>query len=291
MKILYILGRGRSGSTLLESLLRERLGAFGAGELRLWDKSVGTQLQCSCGDLVDDCSFWQSTFTDTSELIDPEFLKSYRRIYRKRNLLLLVLPKGAAIASKVYAREAGLLRKLYISVEKNSNNSLIVDSSKNPFYCFFLSEVVKLDVVGIHLTRDPRAVAFSWFRQKTRDQAVPLYQKKMGSIASSVFWLGSNVCSELVKAHLKKSVLVRYEDLALDLNSELGRIQENADIEDSGILRDAEANHSLCGNPIRFKEKKLNSVKNDSEWIVNMSYRSKLIVSLITLPIKYRYKY
>ena len=59
LKILYILGSGRSGSTLLAALLGEMDGFFDAGELRaFWTLCLPGRRLCGCGLPVRQCNVW-----------------------------------------------------------------------------------------------------------------------------------------------------------------------------------------------------------------------------------------
>ena len=57
-KVTYILGAGRSGSTVLERLLSSAPGVVGTGEIAtLWRRTLSA-LTCSCGAPAPDCPFW-----------------------------------------------------------------------------------------------------------------------------------------------------------------------------------------------------------------------------------------
>ena len=55
----YIVGWGRSGSTLLTAVLGELDGAFAAGELRmLWGRGAIGRRLCGCGREIPECHVW-----------------------------------------------------------------------------------------------------------------------------------------------------------------------------------------------------------------------------------------
>lgn len=57
--MLYIMGRGRGGSTVLGNVLGELDGFFCAGEVRtLWDPIVSSGGRCGCGKSVVSCEIW-----------------------------------------------------------------------------------------------------------------------------------------------------------------------------------------------------------------------------------------
>src|SRR4051794_30272163 len=106
--ILYILGSGRSGSTVLErSLVNAIDGAVGVGELRwLWDRGIGEDYLCSCTKPFHSCEFWQrvlerfrvgsstaSVTTDADRMIALR-----RRIERLRYTPFLISPRFAPAA-------------------------------------------------------------------------------------------------------------------------------------------------------------------------------------------------
>ena len=61
VRVLYLAGSGRSGSTLLTTILGQLAGFFAAGELRyLWQRGVLENRPCGCGLPVNDCPFWSA---------------------------------------------------------------------------------------------------------------------------------------------------------------------------------------------------------------------------------------
>ena len=63
IKVIYIAGEGRSGSTLLERMLGQINDIVSVGELRFfWNQgSVGSQL-CGCEKPLNECEFWSEVF-------------------------------------------------------------------------------------------------------------------------------------------------------------------------------------------------------------------------------------
>jgi len=59
VKVLYIAGETRSGSTLLDCMLGETGSFFSTGELFLiWRQGFMQDLLCGCGKKIRDCEFW-----------------------------------------------------------------------------------------------------------------------------------------------------------------------------------------------------------------------------------------
>jgi len=59
-KVIYIVGEGRSGSTLLERILGQHPDIFATGELQyIWNRSFIENQLCSCGKAFYDCEVWE----------------------------------------------------------------------------------------------------------------------------------------------------------------------------------------------------------------------------------------
>jgi hypothetical protein len=60
IKVLYIAGPSRTGSTILSQILGEVPNFFNSGELfNYWDRGIKNQGFCSCGKSVNDCAVWK----------------------------------------------------------------------------------------------------------------------------------------------------------------------------------------------------------------------------------------
>lgn len=65
IRVLYIAGFGRSGSTVLGTILGQVDGCFFGGELRfIWDRSFCKNGLCECGEHFTACDFWQDVVND-----------------------------------------------------------------------------------------------------------------------------------------------------------------------------------------------------------------------------------
>jgi hypothetical protein len=64
VKVLFLAGKGRSGGTLLASLLGQLPGFFNVGELnRLWDWGLVNNHHCGCGLPFQECPTWNAIFS------------------------------------------------------------------------------------------------------------------------------------------------------------------------------------------------------------------------------------
>ena len=61
IKVLYIGGYGRSGSTLLDRLLGQMQGFHSVGEMwNIWQKCFIENQLCGCGKPFQECDFWSA---------------------------------------------------------------------------------------------------------------------------------------------------------------------------------------------------------------------------------------
>ncbi len=66
VKVLYILGAGRSGSTLLSNILGQLDGFQSVGELfYLWENGLLKGGLCGCGEPVLQCPFWSEVLSQS----------------------------------------------------------------------------------------------------------------------------------------------------------------------------------------------------------------------------------
>src|SRR3978361_290909 len=72
LKVLSVVGPGRSGTTVLGSILAEIDGFSCTGELRwLWERGVVDQRPCGCGKPPTECVVWKSVVALTSSKSTP----------------------------------------------------------------------------------------------------------------------------------------------------------------------------------------------------------------------------
>src|SRR3989337_1492741 len=91
MRILYIGGAGRSGSTLIELILGNMPGFFSVGEIRyFWEYVLEEDLSCGCGEIITSCTFWSKVLREilSHEQIDIQKVAATAQdIDRTRNVL------------------------------------------------------------------------------------------------------------------------------------------------------------------------------------------------------------
>ena len=301
VKVLFIAGPGRSGSTLLDMLLGQINGFYSTGELRfIWSRGFEQNQLCGCGQPFRKCEFWAEVVKEGFggfEAID------YVRIEKLRGAAERRFSKGLSLRSESellapYEEYFDACRNLYRGIQKISGCEFIIDSSKTTAHGYILANIPQIDLFTLHLIRDSRAVAYSWRREKIRPE-IYWERKLMGQrkiISSAIRWNFQHKLAEKLQHSSKGYALLRYEDLVsnpkkslLELFIDLGIEQPSLDFID-GFHANIKTSHTVSGNPVRFTNKEI-KIKPDTEWQHAMANRHKWLVTLITWPLLLKYGY
>lgn len=308
VKVLYVAGYSRSGSTMLDSILGQIQGFFSTGELYyVWSRNVLDNTVCGCGAPFRECGVWSGVFERAFGGIDAvdarEMIRLQESNTRTRHLPLTLVPWGRRLLATRLKRYLGNLEKLYHAVQHVTGCRVVVDSSKVPLYGYLLGTIPTIDLYVVHLIRDPRAVSFSWLKTRLLPplpgEDRPLYMDRYSSIKSSMVWNVTNVAVEMLwRRQSKRYMRLRYEDFVDRPQESLQRILELVHEQDSSLSLPFEAgrqielgvNHTTSGNPSRFHTGTL-ELRPDKEWVTRMRLRDKVLASVLTLPLLFRYKY
>ena len=297
VRVLYITGWLRSGSTIVGNLLNELPGVLHVGELHyLWQNGVlrhGTNSSCGCGADVTACPVWSGVL-DTLGLSDltaraEQMIGWQRAALRTRHV---EARRAAARRGNQPAPVRAAIDQavaLYQALAQQGAGRLIVDSSKYPAEAAALLGRPELDVRILHTVRDPRATAYSYQRGKD-------YISPMSPAQSTAHWVGFNLASELVGAAAGGRYLrVRQEDLAYRPVEVLQRVMRFAGldgpppVDDSGVAQ-LGVNHTVTGNPDRLSRGTVR-IRPDERWRSELAPRHVAVATGIALPLLRRYDY
>jgi len=295
LKLIYIAGYSRCGSTILSNILGEIDSFFNAGEVMyIWDRIISENGICGCGSHVCQCNVWSNILEEAfgiNKQIDC------RQMIRLRNsewqsIKIPFWMWVSAIRKKLLSKMQEYLAnlgKLYSAMGSVLSDNVIIDSSKNPAYLYMLSRISEVDIYIVHIIRDPRATAYSWLNKKTGFAQISSWK-------SSLSWDIRNSCCDLFRREYgKKYLRIKYEDLMADPKKAVNSILEMAGESPKRLdfLKNNEIelgqNHCVFGNTDLFKTGVV-KLCLDQRW-KNMKERDKIITTAITLPLIYRYGY
>lgn len=304
MKVLYIGGTGRSGSTVLAQILGRTPGWFAGGELAfLWRFGLQSQGRCSCGETLSTCALWSSVFDEMmaqGTRVDADRMVALRRRFWSIHLPVLA---SRSLGNRYLDRLEefpDIVQQTYNTIGRVSDSRVLVDTSKEPHYSFILRERTDLDIYFLHLVRDPRAIASSWGRVKPElGLADQPDMERRGRVKSAAYFHVSNLSAEMLWNRVStrdRYLRVRYEDLVADPMTSLQEIcsfvGEDLDAAEviAGAASPASVSHTAWGNPNRFDAGPL-VLRNDDRWRSDDATMLQWVSTILTSPTAQRYGY
>ncbi|MBA2618434.1 MAG: sulfotransferase [Rubrobacter sp.] len=303
VKVLYVAGLGRSGSTILANTLGQVEGFFSGGELNfIWKHALIENRLCGCGRPARECPFWGPVFDEEfggrNEGLAREMMRLQYSGARTRHIPLMLTEGGR---EKIRARLGKFLDntgRLYKSIRSVSGSRVVVDTSKEPAYGYALGMVPGIDLRVLHLVRDPRAAAYSWAKKKRQpDSADREFMHQKTPAQSAVLWDAWNAAIEaLWRESPEKYLRLRYEDFIADPRASFEAMlklvgEEGAELP---LVGEREVklgiSHTVSGNPNRFDTGAV-ELKQDQAWTEKMSPRDQKLVTALTVPLLKRYHY
>lgn len=234
MKVVFIVGSGHSGSTLLDLLLDGHPEIVGVGEMF----AAAHDEQCTCGRIALKCPLWQHA-------LGPGPWPN-RVLYRTRwDALWAVSRYRSAQTKEVIDHHAYVAKTVaaYERIAEFAQATIVVDSSKSIDRAELVASSAEIEPIIIHLVRDGRAVTWS-------------YERKYHAFFPFVLkWGLDNLKIELIKRrHRGVYIRVRYADLVDDSERVLRDICAKLGISyDPGMLNfRVGEHHQIGGNRMRL---------------------------------------
>jgi hypothetical protein len=287
LRVVYLGGLGRSGTTLLERLLGELPGVVALGEVvHLWERGVLGGELCGCGVPFPECVFWrvigERAFGGWTPALAERMVRLRERVDRTRRIPRIAHPDLAAYT------------QAYRLVYEAVGAPVVVDSSKHAsLACCLLASGV--DVRIVHVVRDPRAVAHSWGRTVRRpEDGLPM--TRWGPARTALHWTAQNAALELLPGRGGRVTRVRYEDLLAAPEATLVALAREIDLEvpEVPFIEGGTAwlgpSHTASGNPMRFHVGRV-ELRRDDSWVSGLPERDRRVVNALTWPLRARYGY
>ena len=301
--VLYVMGSGRSGTTLLGSILGEYPDTFAAGEISyLWERGILSPRGCGCGRTPMECAVWGDIITRVAGNRDPRDLATEQLAYRRRIRLRHTsrLLGGSSLTAPVRRDRGGaeseveayanVLLDVYHAISDVTGARVIVDTSKHPADAAVIGRMTGVDHSIVHVVRDSRGVANSWRRRK---QGIA----RRKTVLAALDWQATNWAADGVRRrHPTSSMLIRYEDL---MEAPRQHVREIADLAGVSTKIDPfvdastvvlRPNHTISGNPGRF-EAGPTVIRLDDRWQQEMRPGLKRLVTMLTATGLRKYGY
>ncbi|AGA10948.1 sulfotransferase [Sinorhizobium meliloti] len=286
IRIAYIAGYGRSGSTILDIALGQHAALVGAGEITSLTQHVWRNNEyCACGKAIRDCSFWSSVLRDWSNGQHSGLMEEYCALQQKFEGLSMVAKLLSGIGlGKQFSLYTHHTKRLFSAMHSCSGREMIVDSSKLPGRAMALAQIPGIDMRVIHLVRDGRGVAWSLLKGYERDTTSGLQKeiKPKSVFRTALRWSMVNLAVEYLSRKLgpERVIRVRYEDFASDPVAVMGKIGAFLELDLSRVgtsLKNGEAigpGHQVAGNRLRMNTSI--ALNKDETWRARMPARQQV---------------
>jgi ribosomal protein L31E len=257
-KIIYIVARGHSGTTILDIILGNSEDAFSCGELISGISRINPI--CSCGEELKKCIFWGDIHQKISKVMNWE---RFCRIFSSQKKL-----RSIKYFVSRHKREemVGYNNLLHNAIFQESGKKIIIDSSKNIFRGLFLY-LFHNNTNLIHLIRKPEDIVESNYYRISKGQPFRFYGKTYTNkklfpiyfLLNIFFWILENIVIKIMSLAFRKNqiISIKYEDLINKPINVLDRIEKKLAIDFSKSKEKIAKNeflkidHMIAGNGIR----------------------------------------
>ncbi|WP_235297417.1 hypothetical protein [Portibacter marinus] len=271
IKLLYLLGHSRSGSTVISMHLGLQPAIFYAGEIKKFNLSFHERT-CTCGKAAIDCPFWGQIISDHSAYFAEPIEKDIGIQLFYKN----IKPFFSRPTSIKKEEESIFLKDLYAIALKNfPQTEFILDSSKSLSRLHLYRSMPNIQVTTIYMERDLRANIAS-------------FVKRGKGVLSSYLRLKINkwVMFQYLKRHKIQFLSISLEEFLEHPQGTLTSILEFVGVAESkSELKQTDQLHLISGNrKTRFGSTssnfKVNKKVNEQDPFTN---RQKIILGWLGL--------
>lgn len=300
--VIYVVGYGRSGSTILNIMLGQHPDIFAAGELRnLTTRAWQSNEYCSCQNNVQSCPFWIEVMDSWLGEIGKDGLEEYARLQRQEETFsgLPELQFKFGAASSEIETYLAMTDALLKSVKTVSGKPVIADSSKLPGRARAYFGHAHQQSRIVHLIRDGRGVAWSLRKAYNKDVRQGIERKMAGKsvLRTGLMWMATNLAAERVcrRTGNGREIRLRYEDLVTQPEASLEQIGVGLGLDFSGVIEkiahgeELDPGHTVAGNRLRMATQI--TLKPDTDWKQSLSPQDRKSFQLLCGWLQKRYGY
>ncbi len=299
--VVYIMGPGQSGSTLLTFLLGSHPDIATVGEVAI---SPGTKTSreafvCSCGSPYRDCEFWQRVTEEMNRrgwpfdihefdlAFDPPGRRLSNVLVRTslrgpilevgREIGLTIVPQARRELSRLLSRNAAFVE----TVAGLKECRTFLDSTKRPSRAVHLQRIKHFDVKVIHLIRDGRA--FTWSAIKHGDRKVE---------QAAALWVAKHIESERARRYFATDhwIDVRHEDVCARPQEMLARLHAFIGVKSLPEVANFRTEQHILGNN-RMRLKSTTEIVLDERWKADLTEAQLNTIELTLGDLNRRYGY
>jgi hypothetical protein len=303
VRVLFVGGMPRSGSTLLDLMLGQLPGHCDVGELfYMWQAGPVRNQVCACGRPFADCPFWTA--------VGEAAFGGWQQVDAQRVLALQASVDTTSAELRRRLRLGGrpsdvaeyldVVRRLYVAIAEVSGARVVVDSTKRPSTAWLLARDEGIDLRVVQIVRDPRGVVSSWNKQVALPaNAGPRdHLKRRGPQQILRRWLTVNLMVGALARRGVPLLRLRYEDLVRDpaeaMRDVLTLVDEPVLPEALSFIQDGAIttghSHAAAGGRVRLERGRL-ELRADERWRTELPVGLQRLVRTIAGPLMRRYGY
>jgi len=287
MKVIYIMGAGHIGSTILDLVISSHPQIESLGEVSKFHRFgllPDDNRKCACGLSVHECLFWSQVRELWAGMVGSKEAANYmylqkrfeRSLFGWGRLLWNGFNRTSELNEYVQSTEA-----LYRAIQQVGGKKLLVDSSLTPKRAYALTMMPNIDLYLIHLVRDGRGVIWSLMKPGKiipAKEYIPAPPQR-----TTRYWISANLQSAWVFHHVReeKRKLIRYEDFVTNPSMVLNQIGALVGEDLSGLVKDtiltnpSQVRHTVGGNRVRFQKNTDIRIKPDFAWMKHLPEKDR----------------
>lgn len=253
--LIYIIGAGRSGTTLLDIILGNTSSSISLGEINRFFKRAGIPPKRANNDEV--FLFWEKIKKDFDEKFPGTNYDDLAKVFHRNEYHSTVIKNVIRGCDQEYMI---LLSSHYNVIFDNVIEENVVESSKYPLRAFNISKALKdqdINVKYIYIKKDPVKVVKSFTKKD-------IEQPSKNFIASNIYYLLVNMLCSFIVKRLKrkghKTYEITFEKLMNDPVGSLRSLADEFNMDLSEVESLISAKKALStgflfdGNRIRIKD-------------------------------------
>ncbi|HZD80677.1 MAG TPA: sulfotransferase [Actinomycetota bacterium] len=305
IKVLYVLGPGRSGTGILGRVLSTMEGAVFAGELRrLWSRGLRPGRTCACGRPHAECPVWSRLLVPGAPFahpslqalgaiqarVAPEHL-GWRAGLRLRHLQAPPAPdtpEGRYLAAYTALHEA---------FARVTGAQVVIDSSKSAADASLLAVRREVPTSIVQIVRDPRGVAFSLQQHYAKDASG--LRRHLLALRGAVRWVAKHLTNEALRRRYgpDRSIVLHYERLIEDPRSVVEEVAKTVGLAapaielSPGVPIEVPEVHGPDGSKRRRFVPTQIVLRLDTRWQAELDPVDRFLVTAVTFPLLLRYGY
>lgn len=296
LRLVYVLGTWRSGSTILGVLLGSHPHIYTTGELYdLPGRYRNPKRICSCGVPAAQCEFWAEVRNRCAGRVDLDAMARGEARFERYSSIPRTLLSASLGTEPFLAHVARSVEFLKVIAEV-AGVPILVDLSKDPVRGMVRKSGRRfgLETYYIHIVRDGRAVIYSRLSRPGGGQIREVVRNAWGM---TVRWMMVNVLSTVLCGRPRRRYLrIRYEDLVAHPAKTMTTLGEFLEVDFSSVVQavaegaSLKVDHLIGANPF-LRIQPAVRVGGDFEWRTQLPSRSQRIFWLLAGGLAWHYGY